>query len=304
MHVHKNNLVTKVQASRIVPPPGYQNEEAMLDSIVNNCRGKQTLMQTGNYVVREGPNVESGDPRLLGEGMLMTIELCARVYRRCVDAGVWPPAILLIPNDIVPETFQSFAEERAFKKGYEVPAEIRALLAAAGMTQEPIYFFNRDFERSGKDTTKEFVAIRNRIAGGTEKLIVMFESFAQNLAAKALREGKMKHAKDIQSGSSGRKMAIVPANIFDTFSGKPRLSPQAVTITNPNGAPFCSFLAATLFREFERLGYENMISTMVKEEYPCLDKATASYKYHFEGKMAIRNIYLDGASVVVDSTIA
>ncbi len=301
----QNRLVAKVQSSRIVPSPGYQNEEAMLDSIVKSCDLKQTLIQTGNYVVREGPNIESGDSRLLGEGMLMTIEFCARIYKRCVDAGVWPPAVLLVPNDIAPETFQSLAEERAFKKGYEIPVEVRALLAAAGMTSKPTYFFNRDFRRTEKETAREFNGIRNRIAaGGTAKLIVIFESFAQNLAAKALRTGRVKHAEDIQSEPSGRRRAIVPSSIVDTFSRRPQLSPQAVTITNPNGAPYCSFLAATVFREFERLGFENMISTMVKEEYPCLDKAAASYKYHFEGKMSIRNIYLDGASVFADSTIA
>src|SRR5271157_1540326 len=105
-------LLEKVHAARI-SPKGFQSEEAMVDDMVQSCRGKRTLMLTGNYTVREGPNTEPGDPRLLGDGMLLTIELCARAYKRCVEAGVEPPTVLLVPNDIVPETFQSFEEERA-----------------------------------------------------------------------------------------------------------------------------------------------------------------------------------------------
>ncbi len=318
----KKALVAKVQAAKITPK-GFHSEEAMLDNIVTmvrTCPKKRTLMLTGNYVVRDGPNVGPGDPRLLGHEILLTIELCARAYKRCVEAKVEPPTILLVPNDIVPETFESFEEERAFKKEYEVPAEIRVLLAAAGMIQEPLYFFNRNFEKTGHDTASELALMRKRIAQGSEKLVVVFESFAQNLAAKALKKGTVKHAEDMQSESSGRRRAIIPTSIIDTFSmqprvclygteswlelgDKPRLSSTGVPITNPNGAPSCSFLAATLFREFEDLGFELMTNTFVKEEYPCVDKAAAAYRHFHEGRMPIRNIYMDGAGVVVDNTI-
>ncbi len=298
-------LVAKVKAARITPK-GFYGEEALLDDMVlmvRTCPRQRTLMLTGNYVVREGPNTEPGDPRLLGEEMLLTIELCARAYKRCVEAKVEPPTILLMSNDIVPETFESSEEERAFKKGYEVPAEIREILAAAGITQEPVYFFNRDFDASGKETAREMAGIRKRIAEGTEKLVVAFESFVQNLAGNVLSRGKIRYAEGIEREPSGRKRAIIPATIVDTFSEQPQLSPIAVTITNPNGAPYCSFLAATLFRQFENLGFETMTNAFVSQEYPCADKAAASYKHHFGGKMTIRNIYLNGASVVVDSTI-
>jgi hypothetical protein len=295
-------IVDRVQAARITPK-GFKSEEAMLDSIVQSCRGKRTLMLTGNYAVKEGPNIEQGDRRLLGEDMLLTIELCARAYKRCVDAGVEPPAILLVPNDIIPETFQNFEEERAFKSAYTVPYEIRALLAAAGIAHEPVYFFNRDFNMPGEVIARRVAHIRDKITRGTEKLIVVFESFAQNLAAKALSRGKMKHAEEIESDHTGRKRAIVPASIVDTYSKAPQNPATAVTITNPNGSPYCSFLAATLFKEFEHLGFQQMVNTFVSEEHPCVDKAAAAYMHFHEGRMPIRNIYLDGSRIVVDSTI-
>ncbi len=297
----KKASVAKVQASRI-SPKGFESEEAMLDSIAQSCRGKRSVMLTGNYVVREGPNIEQEDPRLLGEGMLLTVELCARTYRKCVGTGIEPPTLLLVPNDLVPETFASFEEERAFKSAYSIPDEIRAILAATGISQEPVYFFNRDFERAEQETAREFASIRKRISEGAEKLIVLFESFAQNLATRDIGRGKVKHVEDIEIEPSGRRKAIIPSAIVDTFSRQPQLSPIAITITNPNGAPYCSFLAATLFRQFERLGFDQMINSFVKEEHPCADKAAAAYKYLYEGKMSIRNIYMDGASVVVDIT--
>ena len=94
MIVNETNkaLVAKVQAAEIIPK-GFKNEAALIESIVDNCRGRRTVMLTGNYVVREGENVKQGDPRLLGEEMLLTIDLCARAVSRCVKAGIAPPAV-------------------------------------------------------------------------------------------------------------------------------------------------------------------------------------------------------------------
>jgi hypothetical protein len=262
------------------------------------------VILTANYTVKEGPETKEGDPRLLGEQMLLTIELAARVYGRCMDIGVETPAIILLPNDIAPGIFPDNAEARAFKASYSVPSEIISILSNRGLCEEPAYFFLKDFSLPEKRRAAQFRSMRKRLKDGSLKLAVIFESYAQNLASKILRRGRMDRSEAIEEGSNGARQIFVPAGITDTFSGELQLASSLVTITNPNGAPFCSFLAATLFREFESFGFERMVNTFVMNEYPCVDKAAAAYKYMYGGKMSIRNIYLEGANVVVDSTIA
>jgi len=284
-------------------PKGFPDEAALLESIVQSCKGARTAMLTANYVVKEGPNTEPDDPRLLGEKMLLTIELCARVHARCVSLGVDPPALVMVPNDLVPGTFSDLEEARGFKKDYRLPEEIAALLTEAGIRENPVYFFTRDFAKPRKKEESEWKELRRLIRNNGAGLIVVFESFAQNLATKRLNRGHVKHSEEIEKDDSGKRALIVPAPIVDTFSSRPQISTTAVTITNPNGSPFCSFLAATLMRELENLGFGQMVNTFVKEEYPCVDKAAAVYKYLYEGKMRVRNIYLDGENVVVDNSI-
>ncbi|NYZ77172.1 hypothetical protein H0O02_02550, partial [Candidatus Micrarchaeota archaeon] len=266
----KSELIAKIKNMRITPK-GFASEAALLESIVNSCSGKRTIMLTGNYAVKEGPNITTGDPRLLGEDMFLTIELCARVHQKCAQQGIEPPALLLLPNDIVPGTFSCNAEERRFKEEFRLPEEISVLLRTSGMDCMPLYFFARDFSKTPKEINKELGAVRRQIRGGTEKLIVTFESFAQNVAGVALKRKFPDHP--FEEIPSHGKRTIAYANIADTFSNEPLFSAVAVTITNPNGAPYCSFLAATLFHNLEKLGFQQMINTFVMEEYPCVDKA-------------------------------
>ncbi len=284
-------------------PAGFKDEKALVESIARGCRGRRTAMITGNYTVKEGPETVEGDPRLLGPEMLLTIELAGRVYAKCLELGIEPPAIILLPNDIAPGIFQSNQEERAFKAGYRMPDEIRAVLSAHGLGQEPLYFFVREFTKTTKITSSWAMEMRRRLRDGSDKLVVIFESFAQNLAAKALKRGKEMHENEICKGPGGTRQIVAPANVTDTFSGETMLSNTLVSIAHPNGAPFCSFLAASLFKEFEKLGFRHMVNTFVTQEYPCVDKAAAAYRYMHNGKMTIRNIYLEGEEVMADSTI-
>lgn len=286
----------------------FSSEAALLDHLAESCRGKRIAMLTGNYTIREGPLTPPGDRRLLGPDMMLTIELCARVYEKCAETGIETPAIVLIPNDIAPGTFSSFEEAQAFKSAYVVPSEIRGVLAAAGLTHEPLYFFTRHFD-SPKDIQCELRLLRARIAEGSEKLIVTFESFAENLAAKSLKRGRIRNAETIQlCDRTHYKRVVAPAEIIDNLSEdhEPTSLSADIQLTHANGAPYCSFLAATLFSEFERLGFQQMLNTFVPEEYPCVDKAAIAYRHLYEGKMRIRNIYLEsdgGALIVHDNTI-
>jgi hypothetical protein len=297
------NAVAETIRSAVFTPRGFKDQAALVESIAYSCRGKRTAMITGNYTVKEGPDTLESDPRLLGHEMLLTIELAGRVYGRCVELGIEPPAIVLVPNDIAPGIFQSNEEERAFKASYKVPGEITAVLSAHGLTREPLYFFLRDFAKSTKSIKSWAKMVRKQVREDKEKLIVMFESFAQNLASRALARGKIMHENEIGDGTGGVKQILAPATVKDSFSGEAMLTNTAVSVIQPNGAPFCSFLAATLFREFEALGFGQMVNTFVMQEYPCVDKAAAAYKYMYEGKMTIRNIYLEGTTVEVDNTI-
>jgi hypothetical protein len=294
-------MLTKVREA-VFRPKGFRDENALVESIARGCAGKRTAMITGNYTVKEGPDTAAGDPRLLGEEMLLTIELAARAYGRCVELGIEPPAIVIVPNDIAPGIFADNQEERQFKAAYTLPREIACVLSAHGLASEPAYLFTRDFATGGRAPASALNGIRRRLKEGTEKLVVIIESFAQNLASKALAKRRAAHIDEAEAGPEGKRL-LAPVPITDTFSGALSLASPLVRITMPNGAPFCSFLAATLFREFEMLGFERMVNTFVTEEYPCVDKAAAAYKYMYGGKMAIRNIYLDGADVKVDSTI-
>jgi len=308
----KTALVQEVRRAAI-HHGAFRNEAAMVESLAESCRGKRTTLLTGSYTVREGPLTPAGDRRLLGLDMFLTIELCARVYRKCAESGIETPAIVLLPNDIAPGIFSSSEETQAFKRGYVLPGEVRALLMAAGLTQEPLYFFARRFD-SPKDIQRELRLLRARIAEGSEKLIVTFESYAENLAAKSLKRGKLSNPRTILACSSSKEKGVIaPAVIVDNLSedSEPRHENRDVKLTHPNGAPFCSFLAATLFRELEKLGFEQMLNTFVPEEYPCVDKAAIAYRHLYEGKMRIRNIYLamrsaelsEGVDVIHDNTI-
>ncbi|MFH0885301.1 MAG: hypothetical protein V1861_06340 [Candidatus Micrarchaeota archaeon] len=284
-------------------PKGFKDENALLEGIARSCAVRRTIMITGNYTVKEGPDTPLGDPRLLGTEMLLTIELAARAYGRCVKLGIEPPTLVLLPNDIAPGVFESARERMEFKAAYALPQEVREILSAHGLPLEPEYFFNRDSEGAGNGISSWSRQIRKRLRETNGGLVVLFESFAQNLASKALKRGSAGHGEEMVSDGDGGKKIFTPTDIRDTFSGEIMLMNTLVSITHSNGAPFCSFLAATLFREFENLGFESMVNTFVMQEYPCVDKAAAAYKYMYGGKMAIRNIYLEGATVVLDNTI-
>lgn len=296
-------MLTNIREAKFTPK-GFKDENALVESITRSCAGKRTAMITGNYTVKDGADTLMGDPRLLGSEMLLTIELAGRVYAKCVELGIEPPTIVLVPNDIAPGVFQSNDEERAFKAVYVLPDEITAILSAHGLSQEPIYFFLRDFTATTKSVKSWSKAMRRHLREGKEKLVVIFESFAQNLASKALARGKIMHGNEIGDGADGVKQILTPATVRDSFSGEAMLANTLVSITQQNGAPFCSFLAATLFREFEAFGFEQMVNTFLIQEYPCVDKAAAAYRYMYGGKMTIRNIYVDGITVEVDNTIS
>jgi hypothetical protein len=296
-------MLTKVREMAF-KPRGFKDENALLDGIARGCALRRTVMVTGNYTPREGPDTHLGDPRLLGFEMLLTIELAARAYGRCVKMGIKPPTIALLPNDIAPGLFESAQERRDFKTAYSIPRDIGEILSAHGIPIEPEYFFNRDFTGAGKEVPSWGTRIRKRLRETDAKLMVIFESFAQNLASKALHGGSAGHADEMISGVDGGKRIFAPTDVRDTFSREIVLANTLVPITHGNGAPFCSFLAATLFREFERLGFESMVNTFVMQEYPCVDKAAAAYRYMYDGKMTVRNIYLKVATVIVDNTIA
>lgn len=296
-------MLSKIRETPFLPK-GFKDENALLEGIARGCALRRTVMVTGNYTPREGPDTPLGDPRLLGIEMLLTIELAARAYGRCVKRGIKPPTIALLPNDIAPGLFDSAQERWDFKAAYSIPLGIGEILSAHGIPLEPEYFFNRDFTGAGKAASSWGRRIRKRLRETDGKLVVLFESFAQNLASKALQRGSAGHADEMESGVDGGKRIFIPTDIRDTFSREIVQANTLVPVTHGNGAPFCSFLAATLFREFESLGFESMVNTFVVQEYPCVDKAAAAYRYMYGGKMAIRNIYLDGAEVVVDSTIA
>ncbi|MCI0503704.1 hypothetical protein L0Y65_03255 [Candidatus Micrarchaeota archaeon] len=296
-------MLTKIKEAAF-RPKGFADENALIEGIARGCKDRRTAMLTGNYTVKEGPETREGDPRLLGEQMLLTIELAARVYGRCMDMGIETPAIILLPNDIAPGIFHDNTEERAFKASYSVPPEIISILSNHGLCEEPACFFLRDFSLPEMMKAAKLRSMRRQLKEGSVKLAAIFESYAQNLASKELRRGRMNNPEAIEVGLKGAKQILVPVGITDTFSGELQMASALVSITNPNGSPFCSFLAATLFREFESLGFERMVNTFVMNEYPCVDKAAAAYRYLYGGRMPIRNIYLEGADVVVDSTIA
>jgi hypothetical protein len=296
-------MLTKVREMAF-KPRGFKDENALLEGIARGCALRRTVMVTGNYTPREGPDTPLGDPRLLGFEMLLTIELAARAYGRCVELGIEPPTIALLPNDIAPGLFDSAQERRDFKAAYSIPLDIGEVLSAHGIPIEPEYFFNRDFTGAGKAASSWGRQIRKRLRETDGKLVVLFESFAQNLASKALQRGSAGHMDEMVGGVDGGKRIFAPTDVRDTFSRETVLANTLVPITHGNGAPFCSFLAATLFREFETLGFESMVNTFVIQEYPCVDKAAAAYRYMYGGNMAIRNVYLEGAEVMIDSTIA
>jgi hypothetical protein len=296
-------MMLKTIRETAITPRGFGSEKALVEGIARSCAGRKTAMITGNYTVMGSPETPEGDPRLLGRGMLLTIELAGRAYGKCVEMGIEPPTVVLLPNDIAPGLFESNREGREFKASYAVPEEITGLLSAHGLVHEPIYFFRRDFDVGQKQATGMLRLIRERLRGDGGNLVVIFESFAQNLASKALKRGRIIHGDEIIAGGGSGKAVLAPATARDSFSGQRMLASTLVQITRPNGAPFCSFLAATLFREFEMLGFQQMVNTFVMEEYPCVDKAAAAYKYLYGGRMAIRNIYMNGTTVEVDSTI-
>jgi hypothetical protein len=285
-----------------IVPKGFPSEAALVENIVGQCRGKKTAMLTGNYALWEGPNIEKGDNRLLGKSMLLTIQLCAKVWHSCIQAGTKPPTIFLLPNDLLPGTFESNEHERRFKANYQVPEEILFVLHSFGLDTEPVHYYLRDFNLDERTVRMHMQLLKRRISGGTEPLVVTFESFLQNQAACAISRGRLIHRSEIQSTPIGKQI-LTPAQIFDSFSGGPDLSPVAVRLTHPNGAPFCSLIAATFMHNLELFGFEQAINTFVSEEYPCVDKAAAAYRYMYGGKMAIRNIYLDGEFVVMDSQL-
>jgi len=284
-------------------PKGFPNETALVESIVHQCVGTRTAMITGNYALWAGPNIEEGDNRLLGTSMLLTIRLCAEVWHLCNEAGINPPTIFIIPNDILPGTFENNEEERKFKATYQLPEEITILFKLAGLCTEPLHYYVQDFGLSDGETYKRMETLRRKIKNCRGDIpVITFESFLQNQATRTIRRGNISHQNEIQSTPIGKQI-LAPAQIFDSFSGGPDLSPVAVRLTHPNGAPFCSLIAATFMHNLELLGFEQAINTFVSEEYPCVDKAAAAYRYIYGGKMAVRNIYLDRELVVIDSQL-
>jgi len=298
---NKEMLLEVISAKFI--PKGFKDEAEFIESIVHLCKTKRTVLLTGNYVLKEGPNTESEDKRLLGKSMLLSVELCARVYRRCLESSVRLPTIAILPNDIVPGTFSDNNQVRAFKAKYLLPKEISTILAEAKVPKPPIYFFTRDFDAPQSQIQQRLMQMRKKISEGEGSVVVIFESFVQNLASSALGRGKIQHRKEVTHDSDGSQRILSRAIISDSYSGEEEQESTMVTLTNPNGAPFCSFLAATLFREFERLGFQQIVSSFVVDEYPCVDKAAAAYKYLYGGKMGIRNIHLDGRHVIIDNTV-
>jgi hypothetical protein len=294
-------MLTKIRSARF-RPNGFTDEKSLVEGIAKSCAFRKTAMLTGNYSVKESQGALSGNPRLLGEEMLLTIELAARVYGKCLESGITPPAVIIVPNDIVSGIFQSSEERIDFKAGYVLPGEIATLLGVHGLTQEPAYMFTRDYV-SGREDVEVFRRIRQGLKDGSEKLAVIFESYAQNLASRALHRGRIFHEDEIEERPNGRRALCVPVDVIDTFSQELEFAASIVTITNPNGAPFCSFAAATLFRMFEKLGFEQMVNTFITNEYPCVDKAATAYRYLYGGTMEIRNIYLNGSAVELDDTI-
>ncbi|MFH0737139.1 MAG: hypothetical protein V1827_00650 [Candidatus Micrarchaeota archaeon] len=294
--------VEKVKKTAIVPK-GFKNEAALVDHIADSCQGKRTLMLTGNYVVGEGEDMLPDDPRLLGEKMLLTIELCLRVRERCIERGIMPPTLLLCPNDIAPGVFNDAEERRAFRVGYSIPEEIAELLKGRlSEPLEPVYMFSRDPGATTVEIESRQMELRRHIHDNHPPLVVLLEGNAQNWASRWLK--KTDSNPRLSETREGLK-TLVSATITDSYSGEPSSpSSQLVRVTHPNGAPFCSFIAATLFERFETLGFENMVNTFVSEEYPCVDKAAAAYRDIYGGTMTIRNIYLDESQVVADNTIS
>jgi hypothetical protein len=287
----------KLAHRRNIRPKGFENEKILVDNIVSSCRKRRTAMITGNYVVKEGANTVSGDRRLLGNSMLSTVELCAKVIEECTKEGVQQPVLLIIPNDIVSGTFSSSDERRRYKAEYLLPREITAILRGYGISSKPTYFFTRDFSKSAARIKQEHDRTRREITNGNAEVVVMFESFAQNMASKELRKvGK-------SSVDKGYERIRIALTAKDSFSGKGEERDTAVVIRNPNGSPFCSFIAANIFNEFEKLGFEQMVNTFVIDEHPCVDKAAGAYHSHFKGMMPIRNVYMDNNDVLVDNSI-
>ncbi|MEW6749221.1 MAG: hypothetical protein AB1295_05945 [Candidatus Micrarchaeota archaeon] len=304
MSVHKTSgpsEMAKIARHRRIIPRGFPSERLLIDNIALGCRGEKILMLTGNYTVRAAPDMEEDDSRLLGPEMLLTIDLCVRVFRRCQELGIKPPSLVLLPNDIAPGAFPDFREGQRFKAGYSVPESIQYLLR--GLYLEPIFLFNRDFELSPNEVRVRMEGLRRKISEGYEKLIIIFESYAQNLAAKMLSRRQLFKPGELMTAPDKSRRLLLPMRFTDNGTVTSMHSTVQVSITNPNGAPYCSFLAATLFHEFEKMGYTKAVNTFVTYEYPCVDKAAAAYRCIYGGKIPIRNLYLEGNEVIFDNTI-